>query len=191
MGVTSAAGGRRRAAARPVPLLYPLDLVYDRAGVPAPRARAIAPEEIPHPYRGLLSHRSDMTHVLERHYGGRIAIRALSTAHRGRWYMRRVLLVQEYSGRPVEMGAIRIRVDRFSGAVRRRILDSQVPLGRIMREAELDYHSRPCAFFEITPNSDMMGVFWMREPRRLYGRRTEVILDGQKFGDIVEVLPLV
>jgi hypothetical protein len=37
----------------------------------------------------------------------------------------------------------------------------------------------------------MMGVFWMREPRPLYGRRTEVILDGEKFGDIVEVLPLV
>jgi hypothetical protein len=37
----------------------------------------------------------------------------------------------------------------------------------------------------------MMGVFWMREPRTLYGRRTEVLLDGRAIGDIVEVLPLV
>ncbi len=189
MAASTRPAGRR--AARPTSLLYPLDRVYEAAGVPPPAARAIAPEAIPHPYRGLLSHRSDMTHVLERHYGGRISIRALSTGQRGHWYMRRVLLVQEYSGRPVEMGAIRIRVDRFSARVRRHILASQVPLGRIMRDAALDYHSRACAFFEVTPNSDMMGVFWMREPRRLYGRRTEVVLDGEKFGDIVEVLPLV
>ena len=182
---------RAARAGRSTPLLYPLDVVYRGAGIPLPRAREIAPEAIPHPYRRLLSHGSDMTHVLERHYGGRIVIRALSTGARDEWYMRRVLLVQEYSGRPVEMGAIRVRLDRFSARVRRQILDSRVPLGRIMRDAALDYHSRARAFFEIVPNSDMMGVFWMREPRPLYGRRTEVVLDGQKFGDIVEVLPLV
>ncbi len=174
-----------------VRLLYPLDVVYRSAGVAMPVAREIAPDDIPHPYRGLLSHRSDMTQTLERHYGGRINIRALSTSHRGRWYMRRVLLVQEYSGRPVEMGAIRIALDVFSARVRAEILKGHLPLGRIMRDAALDYHSRPRAFFEITPNSDMMGVFWMREPRALYGRQTEVTLGGTKFGDIVEVLPLV
>ena len=36
----------------------------------------------------------------------------------------------------------------------------------------------------------MMGVFWMREPRTLYGRQTEVSLAGKKIGDIVEILPL-
>jgi len=170
-------------------LLYPLDVVYKSAGIAMPAARQVAPEAIPHPYRGLLSHRSDMTQVLERHYGGSILVRALSTSQRGRWYMRRVLLVQEYSGRPVEMGAIRITLDAFSARVRAEILKGRLPLGRIMRDAALDYHSRPRAFFEITPNSDMMGVFWMREPRALYGRQTEVTLGGTKFGDIVEVLP--
>ena len=57
-----------------------------------------------------------MTQTLERHYGGRIIVRALSTSRRGRWYMRRVLLVQEYSGRPVEMGAIRIAARRLQRA---------------------------------------------------------------------------
>jgi hypothetical protein len=31
----------------------------------------------------------------------------------------------------------------------------------------------------------------MREPKTLYGRRTEMIQNGAKIGDIVEVLPLV
>ena len=172
-------------------LLFPLDDVYRSAGIPMPVARRVAPEDIPHPYRGLLSHRSDMTQTLERHYGGPINIRPLSTSSRGQWYTRRVLLVQEYSGRPVEMGATRIRLEVFGARVRAQILKGHLPLGRIMRDARLDYHSRPSAFFEITPNSDMMGVFWMREPRALYGRQTEVTLGGTKFGDIVEVLPLV
>ena len=47
------------------------------------------------------------------------------------------------------------------------------------------------AFLAVTPNSEMMGVFWMAEPRTLYGRRTEIIHEGSKIGDIVEVLPLV
>lgn len=181
----------RAGAASSDHLLHPLDLVYEAAGVACPHATPIAAETIPHPYRGLLAHKSDMTHVLERHYGGPVGVRALSTARKGRWYQRRVLLVQEYSGRPVEMGAIRIRLDPFTLKVRRTILAARVPLGRIMRDAGLDYHSRARAFFRVVPNSDMMGVFWMREPRPLYGRRTEVILDGEKFGDIVEVLPLV
>ena len=37
----------------------------------------------------------------------------------------------------------------------------------------------------------MMGVFWMRESRTLYGRRTEITCHGTKIGDIVEVLPMV
>ena len=37
----------------------------------------------------------------------------------------------------------------------------------------------------------MMGVFWMREPRTLCGRQTELFEGGRKIGDIVEILPLV
>jgi len=49
----------------------------------------------------------------------------------------------------------------------------------------------PREFFEVVPNAEMMGVFWMREAKTLFGRRTEVLLDGKAIGDIVEVLPLV
>jgi hypothetical protein len=47
------------------------------------------------------------------------------------------------------------------------------------------------AFFELTPNAEMLGVFWMSEPQALYGRRTELTVAGDKIGDIVEILPLV
>ncbi len=95
---------------------YPLDVVYAQAGIAPPRARAIAPARIPPPYRSLLVHENDMTLTLEAHFGGRVTLRALSTFRERRSYYRRVLLVQEYSARPVEMGAIRIDLDGVPAA---------------------------------------------------------------------------
>jgi hypothetical protein len=179
--------GRLRGRAK----AYPLDVVYAQAGITPPAARAITPLDIPLPYRTLLVHERDMTLTLEDHFGRRVVLRALSTFRRGRAYFRRVLLVQEYSGRPVEMGAIRIDLGAFRAKIRARILEGRVPLGRVLRDGGVDYRSRPRSFLAFEPNSEMMGVFWMREPKTLYGRQTEVTLDGRKIGDIVEILPLV
>ena len=188
-----AAAARRvstRASSAPS-ILYPLDFVYARAGVASPTVKRVAPREIPEPYRSLLVHESDMTITLERHFGGRVTLRPLSTFTVGGNYFRRVLLAQEYSGRPVEMGAIRMRLDVFSPRIRALIHANEIPLGRILRDGGVDFKSVAKVFLEITPNPEMMGVFWMREARTLYGRQTEVIHHGAKIGDIVEVLPLV
>ena len=183
---------RAASSARRVPSpLHPLDLAYARAGLEPPVARPIGPDGIPQPYRSLLVHQRDMTLTLEAHFGGRVVLRPLSTFVNGPWYYRRVLLAQEYSGRPVEMGAIRIKLAALPRKVQAEIRRNRIPLGRILRDGGVDFTSMPREFFAVTPNPEMMGVFWMREPRTLYGRRTEVLLDGRAIGDIVEVLPLV
>jgi hypothetical protein len=196
MSITSRSPARFAASrTRPRPKAarapYPLDVVYAQAGIQAPETRALAPNRIPPPYRSLLVHERDMTLTLESHFGGRVTLRALSTFRKGASYYRRVLLVQEYSARPVEMGAIRIDLRAFKPRIRTEILRNRVPLGRLLRDGGVDYRSRPTAFLAVTPNSEMMGVFWMREPRTLYGRQTEMSVDGRKVGDIVEILPLV
>ncbi len=97
-----------------------------------------------------------------------------STFISGPWYYRRVLLAQEYSGRPVEMGAIRMKLAALPRKVQAEIRRNQVPLGRILRDGGVDFTSVPREFFAVEPNPEMMGVFWMREPRTLYGRQTEL-----------------
>ena len=171
--------------------LHPLDIAYTRAGLEPPAATPIAPDAIPQPYRSLLVHQRDMTLTLEAHFGGRVVLRPLATFTIGPWYYRRVLLAQEYSGRPVEMGAIRMKLAALPRKVQVEIRRNRVPLGRLLRDAGVDFTSMPREFFEVVPNPEMMGVFWMREPKMLYGRRTEVLLDGRAIGDIVEILPLV
>ena len=128
-----AAAARRVRASSAPGILYPLDFVYARAGVAPPSVKRIAPTEIPEPYRSLLVHESDMTITLERHFGGRVTLRPLSTFTVGGSYFRRVLLAQEYSGRPVEMGAIRMKLDVFSPRIRALIHANEVPLGRAYR----------------------------------------------------------
>ena len=191
MTTSEASTSRRPAESRQSGLLYPLDLVYKRAGIAVPQVNAVSPEEIPLPYRSLLVHDADMTLTLERHFGGRVVLRPLSTFTSRGSYFRRVLLVQEYAGQPVEMGAIRMKLAAFSDEIRHEILKNEIPLGRILRDGRFAYRSEPRAFLAVTPNPEMMGVFWMREPRVLYGRRTEIMREDAKIGDIVEVLPLV
>jgi hypothetical protein len=171
--------------------LYPLDVAYSQAGVPPPLVEEISPKDIPPPYRSLLVHENDMTLTLERHFGGRVMLRTLSTFATDLWYTRRVLLVQEYSGRPVEMGASRLKIAGFKPRIRSQILRNEVPLGRLLRDGGVDFKSQPRVFLSVRPNQEMMGVFWMRESKILYGRQTEMFHDAVKIGDIVEVLPLV
>jgi len=171
-------------------ILYPLDALYARAGVAGPVVKRTTAGRIPSPYKSLLVHENEMTSTLERHFGGRVTVRVLGSFSRGRSYFRRVLLAMESTGRPVSMGAVRLRLDVFSPRIRARILGEKMPLGRILTNAGIRYGSHPTAFLEVTPNAEMMGVFWMPEPRTMYGRRTQVTVAGEKIGDIVEILPL-
>lgn len=169
--------------------LFPLDLAYARAGLTPPSARVIRVTAVPQPYRSLLDHQDDMTQTLERHHGGRVHVRTLLVDEDGPWYLRRVLLSRAASGIPVELGAIRLDLDRFPVRLRRAIRKADVPLGRLLREEGLDFQSAPRSFLAVRPNTEMLGVFWMPAPRTLYGRQTVLLLDGQPAGHIVEILP--
>lgn len=172
-------------------ILFPLDVAFARAGLEPPSARAIHAASIPAPYKDLLTHDTDMTGTLERYHGHRVVTRPLSAAMRGRWYARHVLLSCADTGRPVAMGAIRVRLDVFGSHIQSLIRQSETPLGRVLAQSSLDFQSRPKVFFELIPSAEMLGVFWMPAPVKLYGRQTELLLDGEKIGDVVEVLPLV
>jgi chorismate-pyruvate lyase len=180
--------GDRSRSTRPEPeLLFPMDHLYRQSGLPVPSARRVDPVDIPPPFRTLLVHEQHMTFALEEHWGP-VILRVLGTIVEEGAFFRRVVLAQEYTARPVIMGALRIDLDAFERPVRTRIVQNRVPFGRVLREAGIQYRSRPRAFFSVVPNSEMLGVFWMREPRALYGRRTEMLVNRRKVGDVVEIL---
>jgi chorismate-pyruvate lyase len=184
--------GRRAGRARATRIRRPtslLEVAYAPVGVAPPVAVPIAADGIPHPYRSLLVHEGEMTRTLEQHVGGLIALRVLSVRAHAGTYMRRVLLVDEATGHPVLMGAVRLRLDALPRAVRAEIVRGQVPLGRVLRGANVDFLSRPTGYLVVTPNPELMGLFWMKAPDTLYGRETDVLLRSRKIGEIVEILP--
>jgi chorismate-pyruvate lyase len=167
----------------------PLDIAYAQAGIPPPEIVPLAEAHIPEPYRTLLVHEGEMTRTLEDHVGGRVGIRVLSIRARAPHYIRRVLLVEEASGRPVAMGAVRLRITTLPPAVRVEIRRGRIPLGRLLRGAGLDFLSRPTGYLAVLPNPELMGLFWMKAADRLYGRTTDVLVGARKIGEIVEILP--
>jgi hypothetical protein len=195
MPVPNAVSSTRGAETALLHPLYPLDEACALSGVAPPSARTIDSSGIPDACRPLLQHDRDMTGTLEHHHGCRLLIRLMSLRVDDRWYLRRVLLSRADTGRPVAMCAARLDLDAAdSGApllpahVRATIRAAEVPLGRVLIDNGLHYSSVARAFLEVAPNSEMLGVFWMHEPRRLFGRQTEMILRGTKLGDIIEVL---
>ena len=119
-----------------------------------------------------------MTLTLEAHFGGRVVLRPLSTFISGPWYYRRVLLAQEYSGRPVEMGAIRMKLAALPRKVQAEIRRNQVPLGRILRDGGVDFTSMPREFFAVDAEPrddgrllDARAAHALRPPHRGAARR--------------------
>jgi chorismate-pyruvate lyase len=165
-----------------------LHIAYEQAGIAPPALVAV---DIPPPYHALLVHEGEMTRTLEEHVGGGVGIRVLSTRARARVYVRRVLLVDEASGRPVAMGAVRLAIAALPRPVRAEVLRGRVPLGRLLRAAGLDFLSRPTGYLRVTPNPELMGLFWMTSPETLFGRTTTVLLGARTIGEIVEILPRV
>jgi len=168
---------------------FPLNVLYQRAGLAAPSVRAVTNAGLPAPYRDLLVHERDMTSTLERHFGDRIEVRVLNTFNSDGLYFRRVLLALAGSGRPVCMGAVAIRLNALPDRVQSRIVGQRAPLGRVLSAARIDFVSRPEAFFRVTPNGEMLGVFHMPAAVPLYGRQDRLRVQGTIIGTIVEVLP--
>jgi chorismate-pyruvate lyase len=174
-----------------LPFVYPLDDLYARAGLPLPAIERIGGEEVPEPYRSLLVHQTDMTPTLEKFHGARIHLKILHREQRGDFYFREVALLLHESEKPVEFGANKVSMVLFPPRARQLILEERAPLGRILRDCEIGHTTVAKAFFRVTPDDLICGVFGMKKPAPLFGRRA-TILDLQKrpLSEIVEILPL-
>lgn len=171
-------------------LLYPLSEFYEESHLPQPRAEALDPAQIPQPYRDLLVHDSDMTPTLEAAYGETLHLRVLQYEQRDGVVSRQVLLVTDGDERPVEMGAIRIYLDRFPEAARKLIVERRVPLGTILRLLAIEHESHPSAYFRVPAEGAIAEAMGVNGGGALYGRRN-VLSDpqGGALAEVVEILP--
>jgi chorismate-pyruvate lyase len=186
--ITAAAqSARRRPDRTPV---YPLSEFYLEAEQPLPAIELIGADAVPEPYKSLLVHERDMTSTLEEFHGAGVRLYPLRTFTRGDAYFREVVLRLEGNGRPVEFGAIKIHLAGFSPTARRLILGAYRPLGRILKDCEVPYLSRPKTFLRVTSDGLINRALGLDGPHRLYGRRNTLSDPaGRPLAEIVEILP--
>ena len=178
------------APAPALPLVHPLDQFYARSGLTLPPWETVEGEAVPEPFKLLLVHQNDMTSTLENFHGAAVHLRVLGRERRGGEYFREVVLHLEGTERPVEFGAIKIHLDRFSADARARILEEHWPLGHILKDCAVPYTSRPQAYLRIASDELINRVLRLTGANVLYGRRNTLLnVAGQPLAEIVEILP--
>lgn len=171
-------------------LIYPLDELYTRAGLPLPRIEFSPGWLVPEPYKSLLVHNHDMTPTLEAFYRADIHLEIISRHHRADAYLREVILRLERNEMAVEFGANKIHLARFPQQAQALILGEQLPLGRILKDCDVRHRTEARAFLRVASDALMATAFGLREPTLLYGRKAVISnLQGQPLSEIVEVLP--
>src|SRR5262245_24006547 len=171
-------------------LAHPLDEFYAQAGLPLPPIAEVPAGSVPQPYRQLLVHQSDMTPTLERFHGRKIHLRLLGKRHKGSQYFREVVLLLDGTNQPVEFGAIKINLSRFSTEAQKQILQEERPLGHIMEECAVRHSSQPKAFFRLATDQVINVALGVKGAHLLFGRRN-TLFDSQNepMAEIVEILP--
>jgi chorismate-pyruvate lyase len=175
---------------QPESLLDPLDQFYLVSGVPVPEATKIEAECLPEPYRNLLVHENDMTPTLEAAYRQRIHIRMISRKVEDDVLLRQVVLVLDSDERPVEFGAIRIQLNQLPPEAHQLVLDSKLPLGRLLQDFFIQHSSQPVAYFEVNADERIGEALQTPSRQRLYGRRNKLLMpSGEVLAEVVEILP--
>jgi len=175
---------------QPENLLDPLDQFYLASGVLVPEATKIEAESVPEPYRSLLVHDNDMTPTLEAAYRQRIHIRLISGKVEGDVFLRQVVLVLDSDERPVEFGAIRIQLNQLPPEARQLVLESKLPLGRLLQDFFIQHSSQPVAYFEVNADGRIGEALQTPSLQRLYGRRNKLLMPaGEVLAEVVEILP--
>jgi hypothetical protein len=173
-----------------MPIAYPLDDFYARAGRPLPNIGAVNGAEVPEPYRTLLVHDTDMTPTLEKFHREEIHLRVIFSEKRDGAYYRQSILTLNDSKIPVEFGAIKINVYLFPPAAQKAILEEHMPLGTVLREFKIKHTSRPKAFLKIHADDFVNDALGLKGARTLYGRRNTLSdMQHRPLAEIVEILP--
>lgn len=169
---------------------YPLSEFYAHAKLPLPRIEMIPGDAVPEPFRSLLVHANDMTPTLEAFHKSDIRLEILSRERRGDFYFREVVLRLKSNDHPVEFGANKVFVGRFSEEAREMILAEELPLGRILKDCGVRHRTEARAFLRVDSDELINRAFDLAQPVTLYGRKAVISdLQGRPLSEIVEILP--
>jgi chorismate-pyruvate lyase len=157
-------------------------------GEDLPEYELVPADEVPPPYHDLLVHEHHMTVTVEAYHHGPVDVRVLARSQEGDSYSRKILLSLQSSGRVVQFGIMRIRLQYCSPEVREEIVGERTPLGRILIDHDVLRRIEPKAYLRVIPGRLMMEWFGLDRPRPTYGRLALIHCNGQPAVDLLEIV---
>lgn len=153
-----------------------------------PEHEIIPPEEMPEPYRSLLVHEHHMTVTVEAHHGDLVDVQILERKHEGESYSRKILLTLQKTGKVVQFGIVRVDLSFCTPEVRQKIIDGNIPFGRILIEHNVMRRIEPKRYLRLTPGPKMMEWFNMDECKPVYGRLAYIHCNEKPAVELLEVV---
>jgi hypothetical protein len=169
------------------PDLHELFALFPPAG-DEPDFEIVPPEAVPPPYHALLVHEHHMTVTVEAHHGDRVDVRILARHQEGDDYARKILLTLQGSGKVVQFGIMRVKLQYTSPPVRDAIVAAGTPLGRILIEHDVLRRIEPTAFLRVRPGPALKSWFGPAAGLPTYGRLAYIYCEGKPAIDLLEIV---
>lgn len=148
----------------------------------------LLPAAVPEPYHKLLVHPHHMTVTVEAHHGSAVDVKVLDDKLDGDIYARKILLSLQSTGRIVQFGLVKIRLDFVSPQVRAEIISRKTPLGRILINHNVLRTITPTAYLRVIPGPAMMEWFGLKSPTATFGRLAVITCDDQPAIEVLEIV---
>jgi len=148
----------------------------------------IDPPDLPEQYQALLAHHDHMTVTVEAWHNSLVDVRVLEENRDGDLYARKILLVLQRDGTPVQLGIMRIDLANLPEIVRMEIQSQALPLGRIMIRHHLLREVELCQLWRIAPGPDLRNQLKLKDEPYCYGRTARILVEGQPIVELLEIV---
>jgi len=144
--------------------------------------------DLPEAYRSLLAHTDHMTVTVEAWHNSLVDVKVLAEARDADHYARKILLVEQRDGSPVQFGIMRIDLSGLPEIVRLEIESQALPLGRIMIRHHLMRSVELCQLWRVNPGPELRSQLKLTDDEPIYGRTARILVNGNPAVELLEIV---
>lgn len=144
--------------------------------------------DLPESYQSLLAHDDHMTVTVEAWHNSLVDVRVVSEHRDADKYARKILLVLQRDGTPVQFGIMRINLAGLPEIVRMEIESQALPLGRIMIRHHLMREVELCQLWRVKPGPELRLHLQLADETPIYGRTARILVEGEPAVELFEIV---
>lgn len=144
--------------------------------------------ELPPQYRSLLAHDDHMTVTVEAWHNSLVEVNVLEERRDEDFYARRITLVLQRDGKPVQFGIMRIRLAGLPQIVRMEIESQALPLGRIMIRHHLMREVELCGLWRIAAGPELSRHLKIQPNTLCFGRTARILVEKNPAVELLEIV---